>query len=70
MNIEYEFSGFFGETKDGLPYIGEHKDYKNHYFLMAYGSNGVIYGVTGARLIKELYFGNNPSILEVFRLDR
>ncbi len=70
LEIEYGFSGFFGETKDGLPYIGEHEDYPNHYFCLGYGSNGVIYGLMGAKLIKDLYFGDNPPILNLFRLGR
>jgi len=70
IEIEYTFSGFFGETKDGLPYIGEHKDYPNHYFCLGYGSNGVIYGLIGAKLIRDLHFGGNPPILNLFRLDR
>lgn len=70
LEYEYGFSGFFGETKDGLPYIGEHSDYQNHYFCMAYGSNGVINAVIGSRLLKDLYIGNRSQLLELFRLDR
>ncbi|WBW96514.1 NAD(P)/FAD-dependent oxidoreductase [Oceanirhabdus sp. W0125-5] len=70
IEMEYGFSGFFGETKDGLPYIGEHKDYPNHYFCLGYGSNGTIYGLMGAKLLRDLYFGDNPPILELFKIDR
>ncbi|MBF8983405.1 FAD-binding oxidoreductase [Lutibacter sp. B2] len=70
VEIEYTFSGFFAETKDGLPYIGEHKDYPNHYFCLGYGSNGILYGLMGAKLIRDLYFGDHPPILNLFRLDR
>lgn len=69
-NIDYSFSGFFGETKDGLPYIGGHSDYPNHYFCLAYGSNGVIYGAIGARLLRDLYFGESSDMLSLFRLER
>lgn len=70
LEIDYTFSGYFGETKDGLPYIGEHHDYPNHYFCLAFGSNGIINGVIGARLIKELYLGQRSPIHDLFALER
>ena len=70
IEIEFTFSGLFGETKDGLPYVGEHKDYPNHYFNLGYGSNGIIYGLIGAKLLRDLYFGSNPPILNLFKIDR
>lgn len=70
IKLDYAFSGFFAETKDGLPYIGEHKDYPNHYFCLGYGSNGVIYGLIGAKLIRDMYLGKTPSLLKLFSLER
>lgn len=68
--VEYKFSGYFGETKDGLPYIGECVDYPNCYFCLGYGSNGILYSNIGAKLLKELYRGNYCNELNLFRLDR
>ena len=70
LEIDYAFSGYFGETKDGLPYIGEHHDYPNHYFCMAYGSNGVINGVLGSHMILDLYRGKSSKLHELFSLER
>ncbi len=70
LEIAFAFSGYFGETKDGLPYIGEHHDYPNHYFCMAYGSNGIINGVLGASLIKDLYRGKHSKLHELFDMER
>lgn len=70
MEIEYRFSGLFGESQDGLPYVGEYEKYPNCYFCLGYGSNGILYAVIGAQLIRDLYFGNYSPILDLFKIDR
>lgn len=70
IEVEYKFSGLFGVTKDSLPYIGEHKAYPNCYFSLGYGSNGILYALLGAQLIKELYLGNYPSDMDLFKFGR
>lgn len=70
IDVEYTFSGLHGETKDGLPYVGEHEDYKNFYFCLVFGCNGIINAAVGAKLIKDLYLGNYSILLDLFKLDR
>lgn len=70
IEIEYRFSGLFGESQDGLPYIGEYEKYPNCYFCLGYGSNGILYATIGAKLIKDLYFGKNSRFLDLFRTNR
>lgn len=70
LEVEYQFSGIFAETKDGLPYIGEHKDWPNCYFSLGYGSNGVLYGILGGQLIRDLYLGQPSPDLELFKFGR
>lgn len=62
IEIEYKFSGLFGETKDSLPYIGTYEQLPNYYFCMGYGSNGILYDIIGGQIIRDLYLGNNPGI--------
>ncbi|PAB58709.1 NAD(P)/FAD-dependent oxidoreductase [Anaeromicrobium sediminis] len=69
IEMEYGFSGFFGETKDGLPYIGKYDD-PNIYYCFGYGSNGILYGNLGARLLLELYKEKESPYLELFRFKR
>ncbi|MCT4594817.1 MAG: FAD-binding oxidoreductase [Anaeromicrobium sp.] len=69
LQMEYGFSGFFGETKDGLPYIGTYDD-PNIYYCLGYGSNGILYGEFGARLLLELYKGKENPHMELFRFRR
>ncbi|WP_432401991.1 NAD(P)/FAD-dependent oxidoreductase [Wukongibacter sp. M2B1] len=70
MEVEYRFSGLFGESGDGLPYIGEYEKYPNCYFCLGYGSNGILYAVIGAQLIRDLYLGNPSKLLDLFKIDR
>lgn len=62
-DIEYAFSGIFGDTPDSLPYIGELEQYPNHFFNLGYGANGIPYAVIGANLILKLFLGKSPKEL-------
>lgn len=42
---DYNWTGAFGTTKDGLPYIGEHPDFKNAIFVLGLGGNGITFSV-------------------------
>ncbi|WDV46713.1 FAD-dependent oxidoreductase [Clostridiaceae bacterium M8S5] len=70
IKIQYKFSGIFGETSDGLPYIGEYEDYPNCYFNLGYGSNGILYSALGAKMIKKLYYDNDRTDMGLFSFDR
>ncbi|QZY54548.1 NAD(P)/FAD-dependent oxidoreductase [Crassaminicella profunda] len=67
---EYQFSGLFGVTKDGLPYIGEYKDFPNCYFSLGYGANGILYSILGGQLLRDSILGKDRPELELFRFNR
>lgn len=69
IEIDFYWCGTFGETKDGLPFIGEHKAHPNMYFALGYGGNGITFSVIAAEIIKDLYLGN-PTDSELFSFDR
>lgn len=48
---DFAWAGTFGSTKDGLPYIGEHKKFKNSYFVLGFGGNGITFSVTGMQMV-------------------
>ncbi|MCJ0743485.1 NAD(P)/FAD-dependent oxidoreductase [Pedobacter montanisoli] len=50
---DFAWTGTFGQTKDGLPYIGEHKDFKNAYFVLGFGGNGITFSVTGMQMVSN-----------------
>lgn len=69
IEMDFYWCGTFGETKDGLPFIGEHKKHPNMYFALGYGGNGITFSVIAAEMIKDMYLGKNNGE-NIFRFDR
>ncbi|WP_241331411.1 NAD(P)/FAD-dependent oxidoreductase [Chryseobacterium arthrosphaerae] len=59
---DFVWAGTFGETKDGLPYIGEHKKFRNSYFVLGFGGNGITFSVTGMEMA-SLFMKNKKHLL-------
>jgi glycine/D-amino acid oxidase-like deaminating enzyme len=66
----YTWAGTFGESKDGLAYIGETPEYPHAYFALAYGGNGISFGVIAAGIIRDLYLGRPNADTAIFRFGR
>lgn len=66
----YAWAGTFGESKDGLAYIGQPPGRPNAYFAIGYGGNGITFGMIAARLITDLYFGRPNDDAPIFRFGR
>jgi glycine/D-amino acid oxidase-like deaminating enzyme len=66
----YCWAGTFGESKDGLAYIGCPSDYRHAYFAIGYGGNGITFSTIAARLITDLIVGRHNVDGEVFRFGR
>lgn len=68
---DYNWAGAFGNTKDGLPYIGEHPDFPNVIFVLGFGGNGITFSVQGMRLVlKLLAREQNDPLLTHYRFNR
>lgn len=50
---DFSWAGVFGETKDGLPYIGPHKDFPGAYFVLGFGGNGITFSVIGMEMVSD-----------------
>ena len=68
--IAFAWAGTFGETKDGLAYIGVSPEAPYAYFALGYGGNGITYSMIAARIIADLYTGIPNADAELFRFDR
>lgn len=66
----YAWAGTFGESKNGLPYVGETPECPHAYFALAYGGNGITFGAIGARIITDLYLGRPNADAALFGFDR
>jgi glycine/D-amino acid oxidase-like deaminating enzyme len=69
LAIAYSWAGTFGETQDGLAYIGENKTFPNAYFALSYGANGTTYAVVAAEIICDLYLGRANKDAAIFSFD-
>jgi glycine/D-amino acid oxidase-like deaminating enzyme len=62
IQIEYAWAAVFGESRDNLPFIGQHPERERLYYLLGYGGNGTVYSTLGSGIIRDLILGkNNPS---------
>jgi glycine/D-amino acid oxidase-like deaminating enzyme len=66
----FTWAGTFGETRDGLPYIGPMAGCPQALYALGYGANGNTFGVVAARLIRDHCLGRPSDEMELFRLDR
>lgn len=70
IQIEYAYAASFGESVDNIPFIGEHPDHPNQYYLLGYGGNGTVYSMLGSLILKDLIMGNRNEDVELVQLER
>lgn len=66
----FAWAGTFGDTRDGLPYIGPMPDCPQALYALGYGANGITFGAVAARIVSDLCLGRPSDDAELFRLDR
>lgn len=67
---EFSWTGTFGETKDGLPYIGTLPNWPHSYFSLGFGGNGITFSMIAAKIIAGEILGKKVKGSEVFSFDR
>ena len=70
LEVSYTWAGTFGETKDGLAYIGQTPEFPHAYFALGYGGNGITFSVIAAKIITDLYLGRPNADAKIFRFER
>ncbi|MFA7448078.1 MAG: FAD-binding oxidoreductase [Weeksellaceae bacterium] len=70
FRTDFSWAGTFGETKDGLPYIGEHPDFKNSFFLLGFGGNGITFSVIGTNVISDMLLEKQHPLAPYYRFGR
>ncbi|MBK6723879.1 MAG: FAD-binding oxidoreductase [Acidobacteria bacterium] len=70
FRTDFAWAGTFGETKDGLPYIGEHPNFPSAYFVLGFGGNGITFSVIGMDMVAAKLKGEEHPLDEVFRFRR
>lgn len=67
---EFAWTGTFGSTKDGLPYIGPYEPLPNSLFALGFGGNGITFSLIAAEIIRDIILGKKNADLELFTFDR
>jgi glycine/D-amino acid oxidase-like deaminating enzyme len=68
--VAFSWAGTFGQTADGLPYIGANPAFPHGLFALGYGGNGITFSVIAARIIRDLVSGTPSADAEIVRFNR
>ena len=66
----YAWAGTFGETKDGLAYIGSVPELPRCFFTLGFGGNGISYSAVAAEIVRDSIQGKHNPDARLFRFDR
>jgi glycine/D-amino acid oxidase-like deaminating enzyme len=67
---DFVWAGTFGETEDGLPYIGTHPDFPHSYFVLGFGGNGITFSVIGMNVIQKMLQNKEHPLQTYYRFGR
>lgn len=67
---DFNFGGTFGETQDGLAYIGAVLEFPHGIFALGFGGNGITYSMIAANIIRQSLHGKTTPDAHIFRFDR
>lgn len=70
FRTDFAWAGTFGETKDGLPYIGGHPDFPGAYFVLGMGGNGITFSVIGMQMVSAFLKGTDHPLSRWWRFGR
>ena len=70
FQTDFVWAGTFGETKDGLPYIGEHPNFPGAYFVLGFGGNGITFSVIGMELVADMLKNKKHPLSDTFKFRR
>jgi len=70
IDVECTWAGVFGETKDGLPYIGSHPKFPLGLFALGYGGNGITFSLIAAEIIRDTLLDHSNPDSHIFSFDR
>jgi glycine/D-amino acid oxidase-like deaminating enzyme len=69
-DVDWRWGGTFGETEDGLPYIGSVRQFPHGYFALGYGGNGITFSWIAANLLLDRFLGRANGDAALFGFER
>jgi glycine/D-amino acid oxidase-like deaminating enzyme len=70
LTPDFSWAGTFGVTKDALPFIGEHPDFPNSFFMLGFGGNGITFSIMGMDILSDAVAGRYNKFLEYYKFNR
>lgn len=70
FHAEFSWTGTFGSTQDGLPYIGEYPRMPHTYFALGFGGNGITFSQVAAEIVCRLVQGKKHPDAALFSFSR
>ena len=70
LEVAFRWAGTFGETKDGLPYIGQVRQMPRCHFALGFGGNGITYSFIAAEIIRDALLQRPNGNARLFGFDR
>lgn len=70
FKTDFSWSGAFGTSKDGLPYIGNIPQRPHTYFALGFGGNGITFSAIAAQFICNSICGQQQNDAQIFSFDR
>jgi len=70
LTVDYSWAGTFGETKDGLPFIGPHPARPGLLFALCYGGNGITFSVLASEILRDHIQGKTHPLAHAVAFDR
>lgn len=67
---EFSWTGTFGATEDGLPFIGNYAKLPHSYFALGFGGNGITFSLIAAEIIIDIFLGKKNEDAHIFAFDR
>ena len=67
---EFNWTGVFGSTMDGLPFIGRYPKLPNGLFALGFGGNGITFSLIAAEILVDLIQGKNNADAQIFTFER
>lgn len=60
---DFSWSGKFGTTKDGLPYIDQHPKHNNAFCVLGFGGNGITFSIQAMQMVED-WLNEKPNKLQ------
>ncbi|HNP21697.1 MAG TPA: FAD-binding oxidoreductase [Panacibacter sp.] len=67
---EFSWTGVFGSTTDGLPFIGPYKKLPNSFFALGFGGNGITFSQVAAEILLDHVKGKKNRDAALFSFER